>query len=72
MLSIDVKSEIGHLEGVILHTPGAEIEKMTPSTIKESLYSDLLNLNIAQKEYKCFEGVLSKWTKTYQVLSLLT
>lgn len=72
MLTIDVKSEIGHLEGVILHTPGPEIEKMTPTTIKESLYSDLLNLNIAQNEYRCFEGVLSKWTKTYQVSFLLT
>lgn len=72
MLNIDVKSEIGHLEGVILHTPGAEIEQMAPDTIKEALYSDLLNLNIAQKEYKSFEGVLSKWTKTYQVSFLLS
>ncbi len=68
---IEVNSEIGELEGVILHTPGIEIEQMTPESIHEALYSDLLNLNIAKKEYANFEGVLSKWTKTYQVVDLL-
>ena len=34
-MTIDVSSEIGHLEGVILHRPGIEIEKMVPNTIEE-------------------------------------
>ena len=72
MSYIQVNSEIGELEGVILHTPGIEIELMTPSSIEEALYSDLLNLNIAQKEYSNFSGVLNKWTKTYQVKDLLS
>lgn len=71
MSFIEINSEIGELEGVILHTPGVEIESMTPSNIQEALYSDLLNLNIASKEYSNFAGVLSKWTKTYQVKDLL-
>mgnify|MGYP000894017179 CR=1 FL=1 len=71
MLEIDVSSEIGHLEGVILHKPGIEIEQMIPDTIEKCLYSDLLNLNIAQKEYYYFEKVLSKWTKTFQIMDLL-
>lgn len=71
MSNIDVKSEIGRLEGVILHTPGPEIEAMTPETTHHALYSDLLNLNIAKKEYSFFEGVLSSWCKTYQVMDLL-
>ena len=71
MSFIEINSEIGELEGVILHTPGVEIESMTPSNIQEALYSDLLNLNIATKEYSNFSGVLSKWTKTYQVKELL-
>lgn len=71
-MTIDVSSEIGHLEGVILHRPGIEIEKMVPNTIEECLYSDLLNLNIAKKEYFYFEKVLSKWTKTYQIMDLLS
>lgn len=72
MNSIQVNSEIGRLEGVILHTPGSEIEQMIPENIHEALYSDLLNLNIASKEYANFHGVFSKWTQTYQVVDLLT
>lgn len=71
MNQIELNSEIGRLEGVILHTPGIEIERMIPENIHEALYSDLLNLKIAQKEYATFSGVLSKWTKTYQVVDLL-
>lgn len=72
MDSIQVNSEIGRLEGVILHTPGPEIEQMIPGNIHEALYSDLLNLNIASREYANFKGVFSKWTKTYQVVDLLS
>lgn len=72
MDSIQVNSEIGRLEGVILHTPGPEIEQMIPGNIHEALYSDLLNLNIASQEYANFKGVFSKWTKTYQVVDLLS
>jgi arginine deiminase len=71
MSFIEINSEIGKLEGVILHTPGVEIEMMTPNSIQEALYSDLLNLKIASKEYSNFSGVLNKWTKTYQVKELL-
>ncbi|MBR1769369.1 MAG: arginine deiminase [Bacteroidales bacterium] len=71
MKSIDINSEIGRLKAVILHTPGREIEQMTPETTSHALYSDLLNLNIAQKEYSFFERVLSSWCETYQVKDLL-
>ncbi|MBQ7551192.1 MAG: arginine deiminase [Bacteroidales bacterium] len=71
MNQVEVNSEIGRLEGVILHTPGIEIERMIPDNIHEALYSDLLNLKIAQKEYGKFSGVLSKWTQCYQVVELL-
>ncbi|MCK9163302.1 MAG: arginine deiminase family protein [Bacteroidales bacterium] len=72
MLNVDVSSEIGQLEGVILHKPGIEIEQMVPQTIEACLYSDLLNLKIAQKEYYYFQEVLSKWTTTYQINDILT
>lgn len=70
-LEIDIRSEIGELEGVILHTPGAEVENMTPSNAERALYSDILNLNVAQKEYTQLSGVLSKLTTVYQVKDLL-
>lgn len=70
-LSVNVTSEIGELQGVIIHTPGAEVENMTPMEAHRALYSDILNLEVARKEYSQISGVLSKVTKTYQVSELL-
>ena len=50
-LNISVQSEIGKLDAVLLHTPGAEVENMTPRMAQRALYSDILNLSIARKEY---------------------
>lgn len=71
MVNIGIDSEIGILEGVILHTPGNEVENMTPKTVQKALYSDILNLSVAGNEYSQFRGVLDKVTKTYQVRDLL-
>ncbi len=68
---IQIYSEIGDLEGVILHTPGNEVENMTPETAKRALYSDILNLAVASREYEQLHGALSKLTKTFQVRDLL-
>lgn len=70
-VSLNVQSEIGALEGVILHTPGAEVENMTPGTAQRALYSDILNLSIAQKEYAQLSGVLGRYTTIYQIYDLL-
>ena len=70
-LKIDVRSEIGNLNAVLLHTPGPEVENMTPRMAQRALYSDILNLAIARKEYEQIEGVLSKVARTYQVRDLL-
>jgi arginine deiminase len=69
--AVDIRSEIGELEAVILHTPGAEVENMTPETAERALYSDILNLNIGLTEYSQLTGVLSKVTKTCEVKDLL-
>ncbi len=70
-IALDVQSEIGELEAVLLHTPGPEVENMTPKDAQRALYSDILNLSIAQKEYEQIEGVLSTVTTTYQIKDLL-
>ncbi len=66
-----VYSEIGKLEGVILHTPGSEVENMTPGTAERALYSDILSLDLVNKEYEAFSSLLGKLTTTYQVKQLL-
>lgn len=68
----NVTSEIGELEAVILHTPGPEVENMTPGNAERALYSDILNLPVAIEEYQQLSGVLEKVCKTFQVKDLLT
>lgn len=70
-LQIDIQSEIGQLNAVLLHTPGAEVENMTPKMAQRALYSDILNLSIAQEEYKQLSGVLSQIANVYTVTDLL-
>lgn len=70
-LKIDIQSEIGKLNAVLLHTPGAEVENMTPKMAQRALYSDILNLSIAQEEYKQLSGVLSGVAEVYTVNDLL-
>ncbi len=69
--NINVTSEIGKLNAVILHSPGKEVENMTPENAEKALYSDILNLAVAKKEYDQLDGVLSKITKTFQLIDLL-
>ena len=71
-LPISVQSEIGVLDAVLLHTPGTEVENMTPRMAQRALYSDILNLSIARHEYEQIEGVLSQVARTYQVRDLLS
>lgn len=70
-VELNVRSEIGELEGVILHTPGSEVENMTPENAERALYSDILNLAVARDEYKQLSGVLDQVSETYQVKDLL-
>jgi len=70
-MQVQVKSEIGELEGVIVHNPGPEVENMTPRNAERALYSDILNLSVANEEYSLFKGILNKVSKTYEIKDLL-
>lgn len=70
--SLQVQSEIGKLDAVLIHYPGAEVENMTPRNAQRALYSDILNLSIARKEYDQLFGVLQKTSRVYEVADLLT
>lgn len=69
--SVSVTSEVGRLEGVMLHLPGAEVENMTPGTAERALYSDILNLSVVQRDYAVLAGVLEKVSRTFYVERLL-
>lgn len=66
-----IYSEIGDLEGVFIHSPGKEVENMTPDNAERALYSDILNLCVARTEYNQFKGVLEKVSKTFEIKDLL-
>ncbi len=68
---ININSEIGKLNSVIVHLPGAEVENMTPENAERSLYSDILNLSVALPEYNGFLNVLKQLTTVYEVKDLL-
>ncbi|MBW8326901.1 MAG: arginine deiminase [Prolixibacteraceae bacterium] len=71
-MQVEVCSEFGVLEGVIIHTPGQEVEEMTPENAERALYSDILNLSVAGNEYSYFKQVLNKVTRTFEVKDLLS
>ena len=69
--SVNVNSEIGELEGVIIHSVGREVENMTPENAERALYSDILNLAVARQEYAQLKGVLEKVSRVFEVEDLL-
>ena len=70
-IKVNLSSEYGHLNAVLLHRPGVEIERMTPSNAAEALYSDILSKHIVDREYASFCGVFEKWCKVYYVEDIL-
>jgi len=66
-----IDSEIGELEEVIIHTPGQEIEVITPLTAEKLLYNDILPLSAVKKEYSILHDFLSLVAKTVEVKDVL-
>ncbi len=71
-INVSVNSEIGKLQHVLIHTPGPELEKITPENAHFYLFSDILNMQVAQKEYGYFKKVLQKATQVHEIGDLLT
>jgi len=69
--AVRVDSEIGPLERVLVHTPGIEIEAMTPTTLAEVLYNDIVPLGVIAEEHAKLKRVLSLFTEVLEVRDLL-
>ena len=63
---INMDSEIGALNAVMVHRPGREIENMTPASAAEVLYDDILNLQLAEREHDQLTGVLRRVADLYE------
>lgn len=57
-LNPHVDSEVGRLRHVILHRPGLELKRLTPSNKDELLFDDLLWVRRAQQEHDGFADLL--------------
>ncbi len=71
-MAVEVTSEIGELSSVLVHTPGPELEAVTPGNREDFLYDDIIDLEIAQREHRQFVSVLRRFARVYQVRDLLT
>src|ERR687889_506884 len=70
-MSVQVTSEIGPLQSVLVHTPGRELEAVTPGNREDYLYDDIIDLEIAQREHRQFVSVLRRFASVFQVRELL-
>src|SRR6476660_8550514 len=70
-MPVHVTSEIGPLESVLVHTPGRELEAVTPGNREDYLYDDIIDLEIAQREHRQFVSVLRRFADVLQVRDLL-
>src|SRR5947209_5879785 len=53
-----VHSEVGALHRVLLHRPGLELRRLTPSNCKELLFDDVLWVRRARQEHDAFADAL--------------
>src|SRR3954451_3550473 len=58
MNALAVHSEVGRLRRVVLHRPGLELERLTPSTVHELLFEDVLWAERAREEHDAFAALL--------------
>src|ERR687886_2225156 len=58
MTTLGVHSEVGRLRQVVLHRPGLELERLTPSTVHDLLFEDVLWAERAREEHDAFGALL--------------
>lgn len=58
-MTLRVTSETGKLTSVLVHLPGAEIDRMVPAMMEELLFDDILYGQRAREEHRRFQQVLS-------------
>ena len=56
--TLGVASEVGTLRRVILHRPGLELERLTPTNASELLFDDVLWVKRARQEHDVFADAL--------------
>lgn len=72
-IGASVRSEVGRLRSVLLHRPGMELHRITPSNKEELLFDELLWVEHAQLEHDAFaETLRAAGTEVLYLEQLLT
>jgi arginine deiminase len=71
-MRVRVTSEIGPLQAVVVHSPGKELEAVTPGTREDYLYDDLIGLEVSAREHRRLVAVLKKVSRVYEIADLMT
>ena len=71
MPRIHITSEVADLQTVLVHTPGLELEAVTPGNREDYLYDDIIEVEAAQREHRQFVAVLERFCQVHQVRDLL-
>ncbi len=58
-MRIDVHSEVGQLESVLLHRPGDEIVRMTQHDLDRMLFDDILSAAEAAREHEVMANIIA-------------
>lgn len=73
-MKINVSSEIGHLNGVIVHTPGHEVSLVNPELKDELLFDDIIFEEDAREEHldmlDLFKAAMPKDGQVLEVIDL--
>ena len=73
MKNTNIYSEIGPLKAVILHSPGEELNNLTPKYLEELLFDDIPWLPLAKKEHEAFaKAFIDNGVKVYYLVDLVT
>ncbi len=74
-IQLNVTSEIGRLRRVIVHTPGAEMDLVSPKSRESLLFEDILFLEKARSEHelmcRVFNKAINRDNGVMQITSLL-
>ena len=71
MPGLNVTSEIGALRRVVLHSPGPEVEAMTPAEAAADLYNDIIPLPAVRAEHDELKNFLSLVAQVHELKDLL-
>ena len=59
-MTLHVDSEVGRLKQVIVHEPGLELARLTPSNVDDLLFDDVMWARMAREEHRAFADQLSE------------